>query len=194
MHALVANVQGEPTGPLIAFSDAAKEIADALKIPNEAASMTLYGLCATGYVRWTDISGVIVEEDDLTVANFSDKPALVVADDVRSYLVDWSPVLQPKRRDHVIAVLLFEGYNPPRNIKWKPFCDLIRDKCNGWLKPGEPALSFGDRVKTGLKTLHVKCLLALWKRASNLSNPSNLSNLNIEYKREEDGNAEHSDR
>jgi hypothetical protein len=72
LHALVANVQGEPTGPLIAFSDAAKEIADALKIPNEAASMTLYGLCATGYVRWTDISGVIVEEGDLTVANFSD--------------------------------------------------------------------------------------------------------------------------
>ena len=33
--------------------------------------MTLYGLCATGDVKWTDVTGEVLEEDDLTVANFS---------------------------------------------------------------------------------------------------------------------------
>ena len=94
-----------------------------------------------GSVPLADGVGDTVEAAEATAL----AAALVVADDVRSYLVDWSAVPQPKRRDHVIAVLLVEDYNPPRNIKWKPFCDLVRDKCNGWLKPGKPALGFGDR-------------------------------------------------
>jgi hypothetical protein len=151
------NSSAQPQGPRIKFSAAANEIAEALKIHYEAAAMTLYGLCATGYVRWVDVSGEIVEEDELTVANFSNKPAFVVPDDVRSYLANWSPDPQPKMREQVIQALLAEGHNPPRKIKWKPFCDLVRDKCNGWLAPGKPALSFSDKqIQRAVKDLRTK--------------------------------------
>lgn len=145
IEALVANLRPQPIGPRISRHDAASEIAEALKIDHKAAIMTLYGLCATGDVRWFDDSGEIVDEDTVTIAAFAAKPVFVVADDVRHWLVEWSPQPQPKRRGQVIATLLAEGHNPPRNIKWKPFCDLVRDKCNGWLKPGKPTLGFGDK-------------------------------------------------
>jgi hypothetical protein len=145
LAALVANVRGEPIGPLITRTEAAKEIAEALKIDHKAAMMTLYGLCATGDVRWFDDSGEIVDEDSVTIAAFAAKPVFIVADHVRHWLVEWSPDPQPKRREQVIQTLLAEGLNPPRNIQWKPFCDLVCNKCNGWLAPGKPALGFGEK-------------------------------------------------
>jgi hypothetical protein len=47
-------------------------------------------------------------------------------------------------RDRVIAALLAEGLNPPRNKNWKEFYKLVRDKCNGWVGK-RPAPGFGDR-------------------------------------------------
>jgi hypothetical protein len=78
----------------------------------------------------------------------------VAADDVRYQLVEWSPEPQPKLRDQVIGKLLAEGHNPPRTIHWTPFCDLVCNKCNGWLAAGKPALGFGERqIKRAVKEL-----------------------------------------
>jgi hypothetical protein len=134
-----------PIGPLLTREEAAKEIEEALRIPYEAAMTTLYGLCATGNIRWVDGTGEVVEEDQVTIAEFSGKVAYIVADDVRFQLVRWSPQPQQSQRDRVIVRLLAEGHNPPRSIKWKPFCDLVRNNCNGWLKAGAPAFGFGDK-------------------------------------------------
>jgi hypothetical protein len=130
---------------VVSIHTAADEIARALNIPNEAATMLLLGLCATGDVRWVDGSGQIVDEDVVTIAAFRGKPVFVAADDVRHHLVEWSPQPQPTKRQEVIKVLLAEGLNPPRNIAWKSFCDRVREECNGWRKPGKPAWGFSDK-------------------------------------------------
>src|SRR6516165_11682216 len=113
----------------LTFSDASTEIGKALNIEHEAATMILYGLCATANVRWVDNQGKLVDEDECTIADFYSKPAFVLADDVRSYLTDWSPMPQSSRREAVIAAMIAEGLNPPRNIKWKAFFKRVRDEC-----------------------------------------------------------------
>jgi hypothetical protein len=128
----------------LTFSEAATEIANALNIRHEAATMTLYGLCATGNVRWLDDGLDIVDEDECTISSFAGKPALVIASDVRSFLTDWSPDPLPTKRETVISAMLAEGLNPPRNISWKKFCDQVRDKCNGWIGK-RPALGFSQK-------------------------------------------------
>src|SRR5262249_32736823 len=143
--------------PRIPFHEAANAIATSLNISFEAAIMTLCGLCATGNVQWVDDSGEVVEEHELTVPNFNRKPAVVVAARIRSCLADWSPQPQRSQRDRAIPGLLVEGHTPPRSIKWKPFSDLVRDKCNGWLKAGKPALGFGDKqIQRAVKELRSK--------------------------------------
>jgi hypothetical protein len=132
-------------GALITLGEAVNEIAATLNIPYQAAEMTLYGLCVTGGVRWSPVGGEVVELDEITADDFSNKPALIEADDIRSQLTEWSPQPQRSRRDQVISGLLAEGLNPPRNVDWKSFCDRVRDKCNGWLKPGKPAHGFSDK-------------------------------------------------
>jgi hypothetical protein len=97
LAALTSRLREEPEGPRITFEAAANEIADKLKIKYQAATMTLYGLCATGNVRWVDASGETVEEHELTVASFSDKPTLVDADDVRHHLAQWSTLIRSHR-------------------------------------------------------------------------------------------------
>jgi hypothetical protein len=121
------------TSETLTIDEAATEIAQALNIKHQAAMMTLYGLCATGNVRWLDDSLDIVDEDQCTISSFAGKPALVIASDVRSFLTDWSPDTLPTKRETVISAMLAEGLNPPRNISWKKFCDQVRDKCNGWI-------------------------------------------------------------
>jgi hypothetical protein len=135
----------EPDEPRLTFSDAATEIAHALKIEDEAAAMMLYGLCATGNVRWVDRQGAVMDEDKVTVADFNDKPAYVLAADVRYYLAEWSDDPLPRRREEVIRKLLVEGLVPPRKISWKSFYKRVRDDCNGWLGPGMPGLGFSDK-------------------------------------------------
>jgi hypothetical protein len=133
-------------GPRLTFDEAATEIAHALGIKYEAAAMTLYGLCATGNVRWADIQGVIVDEDTCTIADFTrdGRPVHVTAADVRHYLTDWSAQPQRSKRDEVIRTLFAEGLIPPRRISWKAFYRRVRDDCNGWVN-GRPALGFGDK-------------------------------------------------
>jgi hypothetical protein len=141
----------------LTMDEAATEIAQALNLHSEAAAMMLYGLCATGNVRWLDGAGEVINEDECTVANFNHKPVLVMADDVRHWLTQWSRAPQPSRREAVIAALIAEGFNPPRNIPWKKFCGEVRDKCNGWLSNGEPALGFSDRqIQRTVKELRAK--------------------------------------
>jgi hypothetical protein len=156
MRSPIATIKKDRRPPVtITRYAAATEIAQGLNIPHEAAMMMLYGLCATGNVRWIDDSGEVVDEDAVTIAAFSGKPAFVVADDLRSFLADCSPDPQPSRREQVIVALLDEGHVPPRKVPWKAFNNLVRDRCNGWLN-GRPALGFSDkqiqRTVKGLRT------------------------------------------
>jgi hypothetical protein len=144
--AIVGRMKKRASSETLNINDAAKEIAQALRIETEPATMTLYGLCATGRVRSLDDQGQVIDEDECTIGEFGNKPKHVIASDVRSFLTDWSPDPLPSKREAVIrAMIIAEGLNPPRNIEWKPFCDRVRDECNGWLPKGRPAWGFGDR-------------------------------------------------
>jgi hypothetical protein len=134
-----------PTIHPITIHEAAAEIADALNIKIEAAMMTLYGLCATGNVRWLNAEGV-VDEDECTISDFGGKPKQVIADDVRSFLAEWSQGPQPSRRNEVITALIAGGVNPPRTISWKEFCKVVRDECGARLDAkGRAPFGFGDK-------------------------------------------------
>jgi hypothetical protein len=139
-----AKAKRRTSNQLLRFGEAAIEIANALNINDVAAEMTLYGLCATGNVRWLNDQGELVDEDQCTIGDFNDKPKLVVASDVRSFLTDWSPDPLPSKREAAIRAMIAEGLNPPRNIHWKTFYDRVRDECNGWLGD-RPAWGFGDK-------------------------------------------------
>ena len=141
----------------LTMDEAATEIAQALNLHSEAAAMTLYGLCATGNVRWLDGAGEVIDEDKCTIANFNHKPVLVMADDVRHWLTVWSKAPQPSRREAVIAAMIAEGQIPPRTINWKMFFKRVRDECNGWLPDGRPAQGFGDKqIQRIVKELRAK--------------------------------------
>jgi hypothetical protein len=140
-----AKAKRRTSNQLLRFGEAAIEIANGLNINDVAAEMTLYGLCATGNVRWLNDQGELVDEDQCTIGDFNDKPKLVVASDVRSFLTDWSTNPQASHRDAVIKAKLDAGMSPGRNITWKEFCDDVRDKCNGWRAKGKPAWGFGDK-------------------------------------------------
>jgi hypothetical protein len=137
-------VKRRPSSKALTFSKAAIEIGQALNIDHEAARMTLYGLCATGNVRWVDNQRKLVDEDKCTIADFTGKPNFVSAEDVRDWLTEWSPAPQPSRREAVIDKMIAEGLNPPRNINWKMFYKRVRDECNGWLGD-RPAPGFSDK-------------------------------------------------
>jgi hypothetical protein len=97
------------------FSAAAKKIEVALKLAHEdAAHMTLYGLCATGDVRWLDDKQQLIEEDECTIADFASKPAYVVTVDVLHWLAEWVP--NPKQlqayRDTLILERVRDGDRP----------------------------------------------------------------------------------
>jgi hypothetical protein len=52
-------------------------------------------------------------------------------------------------RDAAIRRLLAEGVAPGRTIRWKVFCDRVRDECKGWTGEGPkrtPAWGFNDRT------------------------------------------------
>ena len=138
----------------LTFVEASKEIGQALNIDHEAARMTLYGLCATGNVRWVDNQRKLVDHDECTIADFTLKPTFVPAEDVRHWLTEWSPAPQPSRREAVIDKMIAEG--PPRNINWKMFFKRVRDDCNGWLGD-RPAPGFSDKqIQRVYKELRAK--------------------------------------
>jgi hypothetical protein len=146
LKAIVRRIKtSDPSAATLTIDKAAAEIADALNIKYEAAMMTLYGLCATGEIRWWNDQGLI-DEDECTVADFSGKPKRVSADGVRHFLTEWSEGPQPSRREAVIAALIADGVNPPRNIKWKEFYKRVRDACNARLDAkGRAPFGFGDK-------------------------------------------------
>jgi hypothetical protein len=146
LDALIESHVEEPIGEVLGYTDAANEITRSLNIHYDAAVALLCGMCATGRVRWIDDKGDLVDEEECTLAAFAGDrhPFRVAADDVRHCLTRWSHDPLPARREEVIAKLMVE-LNPPRKTKWKPFCDRVRDDCNGWLKPGVPAPGFGDK-------------------------------------------------
>jgi hypothetical protein len=134
-----------PTGP-ISFYTATVEIAQALNVPNEAATMILYGLCATENVRAVDGRGVVVDGEVCTLRKFfEDLPPSVCASDVRDFLRQWSPAPQPEAREAVIREMLAEGKVPPRDVSWKLFRNELRKRCKGWLASGKPAHGFSDK-------------------------------------------------
>jgi hypothetical protein len=142
LKAIVRRIKtSDPLNEPLKFSEAATEIANALNIKLDAAEMTLYGLCATGYIHCLNHQGELIEPIDI-----EGKPALFRASDVRSFLTDWSQGPQPSRREAVIAALIADGVNPPRNIKWKEFYKRVRDACNARLDAkGRAPFGFGDK-------------------------------------------------
>src|SRR5262249_39334259 len=119
ISSIIGRIKTKAPGKALSFSKAATEIGKALNIKHEAAAMTLYGLCATGSVRWVDSGGEVVDEDECTIADFDHKPKSVAADDVRHWLTEWSNVPQSSRRETVIDAMIAEGLIPPRKISWK---------------------------------------------------------------------------
>ena len=158
LKAIVRRIKAKRPSETLTIDGAATEIANALNIKIEAAMMTLYGLCATGNVRWLDEGGEVIDEDECTIGDFNDKPKLVIASDVRSFLTDWSPDPQPSRREAVISAMIDEGVNPPRTISWKKFCNDVRDACNAHLDAkGRPPFGFGDKqIQRIVKDLRTK--------------------------------------
>jgi hypothetical protein len=120
----------------LTIDKAATEIADALNIKHEAATMMLYGLCATGHIRCLNNQGELIEAIDI-----EGKPAFFRASDVRPFLTEWSEGPQPSRREAVISAMIDE-----RTISWKKFCNDVRDACNARLDAkGRPPFGFGDK-------------------------------------------------
>lgn len=146
LKAIVRRIkQSDPNAATLTFSKATTEIAHALNIKHEAATMTLYGLCATGEIRWWNDQGLI-DEDECTVGDFGNKPKRVSADGVRHWLREWSQGPQPSRREAVISGLISDGVIPPDTIKWKEFYKRVRDACNARLDAkGRAPHGFGDK-------------------------------------------------
>jgi hypothetical protein len=126
-------------GPRIKFSAAVDKLAAAFLLQSDAARMVLYGLCATGGVRWFDRSGKIAEEDELTVTNFGGKPGFIVAEDLQHCIAEWSHEAPLLDREKVIKQLFAEG-NTPSKLTVPVFCERVREACKGHKLRG-----FGDR-------------------------------------------------
>jgi hypothetical protein len=135
----------------VAFHNGVAEITDTMRIPNEAASMLLYGLCATGNVRCLNDQDEFIDPDECTLTDFNGEAAFIAASDVQHFLAEWSSAPQPLLINVEIAKRL------PRRIPWKQFCNEIRDACNGWRAPGQPAWGFGDKqIQRSVKDLQAR--------------------------------------
>jgi hypothetical protein len=120
------------------------EIVNALSIPSSVALITLIGLIATGNVRARDLDPEECSIAELQRAEFVS----------RSDLAEWLEGYSLGKRDAVIAKLIRNGANPPRTQRWKDFCNLVRNQCDGWYAKGTPAWGFGDRqIQRAVKAL-----------------------------------------
>jgi len=144
--AIVGRMKPKASSRTLPFTKAVTEIAQALNIEDAPASMILYGLCATGNVRWLDSQRELIDEDQCTIADFNHKPRWVDANDVRHFLTEWSPMPQTSSREVVTAAMIAEGHIPPRTVDWKTFCNRVREKCNARLDAkGRPPFGFSDK-------------------------------------------------
>jgi hypothetical protein len=139
-----AKLPNEADHDWIKFPRAVTEVIEAFGICSEAASMMLFGLIATGQVRALDNHQGFIDLDDCTIADLEGKPRFISANQLRSWLRQWSAV-PTADRDRVIAEKLRAGEIPGRSIPWKEFCDDVRNKCNGWRGKGKPDWGFGDK-------------------------------------------------
>jgi hypothetical protein len=145
LPAIIGRLKASPTKhDWIRFAKAVAEISEAFGIRSEAASMTLYGLVATGIVQALDKAGKFINLDTCTITELEGKPEFVSTNELRSWLREWSaaPTVD---RDRVIEKKLRGSQIPGRNIDWKKFCDEVRDGCNGWRAKGRPAWGFSDK-------------------------------------------------
>jgi hypothetical protein len=113
-------------------------------------------LIATGYVRALDADRELIDLDECTISELEGKPAYVAAEDLLDWLHEHSTLPQGSR-DRLIAQKLRKGINPGRNTPWKPFCNVIRDECGGWVGNGakrRPATGFSDKqIQRAVKDL-----------------------------------------
>ena len=140
----------------IGIMKARTEVMEAFGICYEAASVTVYGLIATGQVRALDETREFIDLDDCTIAELEGKPKRVSATELRALLREWSPA-PTADRDRVISEKLRSSQIPGRNVSWKKFCDDVRDKCNGWRAKGKPTWGFSDKqIQRHVKDLRWK--------------------------------------
>jgi len=86
----------------IGIMKARTEVMEAFGICYEAASVTVYGLIATGQVRALDETREFIDLDDCTIAELEGKPKRVSATELRALLREWSPA-PTADRDRVIS-------------------------------------------------------------------------------------------
>jgi hypothetical protein len=141
----------------LTFQEAAAKIGFALKLANEAATMTLYGLCATGTVRWLDDEEEPIDEDKCTIADFDSKPAYVVTVDVLHWLAEWvpNPKLLREYRDTLIWERVQKGAQP--GIQLYEFvrgaCRVGTNRKGQWDQEGFSDKQLGRIAKDFLKRL-----------------------------------------
>ena len=139
--------QPNKAGPdWISFDQAVGEVLNAFRLPNEAATMMLYGLIETNNVGVGDRKQHI---EEFTIAELEGKIAFVNGGDLKDWLRQTSSMPLLNRRDAVIKRMLGEDKVPGRGgtMKWKPFEDQVRNECNGWVgKKRRPAPGFDHRT------------------------------------------------
>jgi hypothetical protein len=129
---------------MLSWTEAIEKIAKTLRLHPDAAMTTLYGLCATGLRAYNTKDEDAIDPDTSPISDFLNV-ACVSADDLEDKLAEWSPdPLSANGKQAVIRRLLAK-HNPPRDISWKEFCDLVRNQGHGWFKPGKPAPGFSDK-------------------------------------------------
>jgi hypothetical protein len=66
----------------------------------------------------------------------------------RAYEAEFGADIARPTRDREIRRRLTAGEHPGKNIEWKPFCDGVRNRCDGWIstaKAKKPARGFSDK-------------------------------------------------
>jgi hypothetical protein len=144
----------DPNEPWLDFNAAYQEIMARLALPADAATALLYGLCVTGKVLCRTTEGVIIDPDETTMGNVVATLDAVSETDFRDWLRGVCNASSP--RDDEIKRRFRAGEMPPDNIEWNPFCDGVRDNCNGWRGKGRGRArwGFGDKqIKRRVKEL-----------------------------------------
>ena len=138
----------KPEHEWISHVVAQDELAQAFTLPSAVAAMMLDGLIATGNVRARDKNDDLIDLDECSIGGLEGKAELVAANELRDWLRVHSTLPQGSQIRRVITRKLREGFNPPRTIPWKSFCNDVRNECNGWVGNGakrRPAHGFGDK-------------------------------------------------
>jgi hypothetical protein len=69
-------------------------------------------------------------------------------EDIDAWL-NQQPLPRKGSKEAIIDRLIAEGLRPPTNIRWTPFCNLVRNAGNGWMGKGanrKPAWGFDTRT------------------------------------------------